>query len=389
MTSNILSSNEHRERRLSPRVTPNPLLIIRLPSGNQGIVLDISHDGLGFLLSTPVEEAQAVRFEISRRSTRGFEATGQLMWKDSTSTRGGLRFTHLPEGLRAIIPTSVPPEQPRPAPAVEPKALGNEVLILQEVEETVRPASRTNSGVRKFAANSFTLALSCLIVLAVWYSIDRRDALNSLSNLKRHVSAPFSLNIDRVPSLWAHLTKSTPTQPARLAVANVPIPQSNALDIPLKAALPDDEKTVTTEILGTPKTPILPAAAPPETDLAIEALADHAAVPVLDDHGQTQLTLARRLLEDDSNPANQPKAAQLLWQAIERGSVAAEVALAGLYLVGGAVPKNCSQALILLTAARNHENALAEQKLGDLHQYGCDSSENAVLPSSEDLDTAQ
>jgi hypothetical protein len=282
-----------------------------------------------------------------------------------------LRFTQLPEGLRAIIPNSIPHEQSRLE--FEPKLPGSELSELQEVEGTVPLASRINSGIWTFAANSFTAALACLVVLAIWYSTDRRDALNSFSHLKSHMSASLPLDIERVRRLWTHPPRSTPTPLARPAVAKDLIPRSTASDVGLKS--PDDGKAVTTEIVDAPKTEVVTATAPPGiTDEAAQGVSedDVTVFPAVNDHGQRQFALARRLLQQDGDPAKQAEAAQLLWQATGRGSVAAEVELAGLYLEGRAVPKSCSQALILLTAARNRESALAERKLNGLPQYGCE-----------------
>src|ERR1700719_4275807 len=108
-----LSQLTKEERRRSSRLTPAPLLPICLPSGNYGIVLDVSPEGVGFLASSPVEEAATIRFEISSRSTRGPEGSGQLMWKDGSGKRGGLRFTNVSDELRALIAQFLPAEAPR------------------------------------------------------------------------------------------------------------------------------------------------------------------------------------------------------------------------------------------------------------------------------------
>jgi hypothetical protein len=49
-----------------------------------------------------------------------------------------------------------------------------------------------------------------------------------------------------------------------------------------------------------------------------------------------------------------------LWNAVKRGSVPAEVALANLYLKGEAVPQNCEQAHMLLLAASMKGSKLAD-----------------------------
>src|ERR1700691_3504496 len=125
------------ERRRSTRVTPDPLLTISLPSGNHGIVLDVSHDGVGFLASSPVEEAAAIRFEIGVRSARGSAGSGQLMWKDEAGKRGGLRFADVSEELRTLLTQLLPLETPRASKAPQKK--------VQRVPASVSKKSETNA----------------------------------------------------------------------------------------------------------------------------------------------------------------------------------------------------------------------------------------------------
>ena len=60
-----------------------------------------------------------------------------------------------------------------------------------------------------------------------------------------------------------------------------------------------------------------------------------------------------------------------LWSAVGAGSSAAEVALAGLYLKGENVPRNCEQARILLRAAAKSGSREARKQLQKLRTYGC------------------
>jgi TPR repeat protein len=94
--------------------------------------------------------------------------------------------------------------------------------------------------------------------------------------------------------------------------------------------------------------------------------------PTTTGDGQAQLALALELLQKNADSENQAKAAQLLWQAVERGNVAAEVDLANLYLLGQGVARSCGQARVLLTAAQTHKSELAGQKLDDFPKYGCE-----------------
>src|SRR6202011_5909819 len=90
------------------------------------------------------------------------------------------------------------------------------------------------------------------------------------------------------------------------------------------------------------------------------------------ENGAAELAFARRYLGESGARQGSGRAAQLLWLAVEKGSTAAEVELARLYVRGEGVPKNCEQARVLLTAASyNEDSQRAEQELAELRQYGC------------------
>ena len=61
-----------------------------------------------------------------------------------------------------------------------------------------------------------------------------------------------------------------------------------------------------------------------------------------------------------------------LWKAVRRGSVSAEVALAKLYLEGGAVPHNCEQAQMLLLAASRKGSKAADDLLNSSDSERCE-----------------
>jgi TPR repeat protein len=61
-----------------------------------------------------------------------------------------------------------------------------------------------------------------------------------------------------------------------------------------------------------------------------------------------------------------------LWNAVKRGSVKAEVALANLYLEGEAVPQNCEQAQMLLYAASMKGSKLAGDFLKSSYPQRCE-----------------
>jgi hypothetical protein len=61
-----------------------------------------------------------------------------------------------------------------------------------------------------------------------------------------------------------------------------------------------------------------------------------------------------------------------LWNAVKRGSVPAEVALANLYLKGEAVPQNCEQAHMLLLAASMKGSKFADDLLKSSYAERCE-----------------
>jgi len=114
-----------------------------------------------------------------------------------------------------------------------------------------------------------------------------------------------------------------------------------------------------------------PSPVQPETEDVPKSTGRRGAASAPADNGEDELARARQYLEGTSR-ADRAMAAQLLWEAVGKGSSDAEVELADLYLEGqGSVPKNCQQAVILLRAAQNNHNPEAAQRLGHLRSYGC------------------
>jgi len=63
---------------------------------------------------------------------------------------------------------------------------------------------------------------------------------------------------------------------------------------------------------------------------------------------------------------------RLLWIAVEKGNPSAEIVLADLYWHAKGVAKNCDQTRILLTAAARKGSAVAQKKLQQFQQEGCE-----------------
>ena len=78
-----------------------------------------------------------------------------------------------------------------------------------------------------------------------------------------------------------------------------------------------------------------------------------------------KLRTAQTMAAKDANPV-------ALWKAVKRGSVNAEVTLANLYLEGEAVPQNCEQAHMLLSAASMKGSKAADNYLKSSYAERCE-----------------
>ena len=114
--------------------------------------------------------------------------------------------------------------------------------------------------------------------------------------------------------------------------------------------------------IGTPRSVVRPVA---ETKPEV-VLPDSASVS---GNGNQELATALSFL--NSQPRDTAAAAQWLWKAVEKRNTQAIVLLAGLYLRGDGVQKNCDQGRILLDAAADKGNKDAANLLRNLQAFGC------------------
>jgi cell division septation protein DedD len=91
----VLTPMIEQARRQYTRKTLNPLPYINLPSGNGGLVLDISEQGLRFRAFAALEPSGPIPFSFTSDSNL-IVGTGELVWFDQVKKTGGLRFTQLP-----------------------------------------------------------------------------------------------------------------------------------------------------------------------------------------------------------------------------------------------------------------------------------------------------
>jgi hypothetical protein len=89
------------------------------------------------------------------------------------------------------------------------------------------------------------------------------------------------------------------------------------------------------------------------------------------DSGEKEYRQAAEILHAPNRKAELPEAIRLLWAAVEKGNVGAEITLAELYHHGRGVAKSCDQTRILLSAAARKGSPDAQARLQEFRNEGC------------------
>jgi hypothetical protein len=280
-----------------------------------------------------------------------------------------------PAEIQSSLPTMETPAtveariaEPRPAPPVSPRR-----PLTPALEPLSSFEAETDSDTPGWM-DRFTLARAIgimlfLTLLAGSYVYHREvgQALIWLGHQIAGDDSPENFKVVRPQIPSAAQVKLEPAPPA----AAIPPPpltfqQSPDTSEPKSANLPAaSDKTPSPELKNpTPGSLVplnqvtrSPAAAPP-VDNPAEA-------------GQQEYLEALQILRSPSRAPEIPAAIQLLWAAVEKGNVSAEIDLAELFRTGRGVAKNCDQARILLSAAARKGSAEARKRLEEFQREGC------------------
>ena len=375
--------------RRSTRSKLKRLDYIDLPSGNSGIVLDVSLEGLGFQTVHPLELEETLRFRLWVKPIEQIEAVGRVVWIDETGKRGGLQFTELPvevreqilvwlsesygadgvhativaEGaIRSQLPGTNAPSSSAPATASRPDQgidLDADVDFETGTEKKapVFGSSLKVDAERKDTRLSISSFVGTLVILALIASlafVDRQQAGHFLIVLGQRISGE------------SREARATDVQIERSQVATAP----SVGNIPADQSDQAPASTIPASPIAKVKTQPSPAQKTPAASANPAFSADQEKVATVDMDGEADLALAKGYLGPDANPDMVPRAVQLLWSAVEKGNIKAEKMLAEIYLRGQGVPQNCEQGKILLTAA-SKADPYAKQRLEQIQSYGC------------------
>lgn len=418
------------EHRRNLRVKLNELAYIKLGSGNGGIVLDVSREGFGLQLAVPLEDQTTIRFRLSMASIDRVEATGEVVWRDETRKRVGLRVTQLPVEIRKQVqiwlgsqPQTSPQQGAAPAPAATSARVSatNEMELefadrrdlelradqpisnerhnlhsaekIEAVPSPGRPfytlpkpfseAGRLTPGPTELEGKRSRRAYRPLSMFSS--NLTKEESADPVSPKHPLAYAAFILMLvlglcisivgyvhnRETGELLIRLGEKISGESAQDAVGPTFLPAAR-VDA---GSLPNGDMTADqTESHDRPSGAISKG---PPTTAQEPGRRDSATVNPMsvdsyeENGGQSDLALARNYLRARNNPGYAAVAEKLLWSAIEKGSSAAEVELADHYLSGNDLRKNCEQARVLFMAASKSRNAVAVERLADFPRYGC------------------
>jgi hypothetical protein len=377
--------------RQSTRKFADRILCIQIEPNNDAIVLNISDGGLGFFALSPMTHMGTIYFSYLENGQR-IQASGEIVWTDSTKKTGGLSFASLPRANRERIlnwvyqagtpkTTGATPRAAIPTTSESPLSSGmplpqSETPGFALFEDTAQHArynsdwetGQPNSG-KKFFSGFLTGGLVSGILLTILLFVYGGQSSALLNDLKARVGvSPVRQSASAEQSTTAAPSATAIQPPTANPSPQVPsgLPPSANVETPTTPA----PLTASSEVS---KANDAPAKNSTEPLPAIERVkpAPAATTPKVSEPGEEDLVLAQPYLNNKSGPAGNAVAVRLLWSAVEKGNVQAEITLANLYSHGNGVTKSCDQARVLLRAAAKKGSNEASQDLAEIVRTGC------------------
>jgi PilZ domain len=387
------------------------LVYLELGRQNGAVMLNLSEDGCGFQAISPVELGKT-RFAFQISGGRRVAGEAEVAWVDEPGVTGGLRFLDLqPEvrqQVRMWLNDTNAPEEPGegiapafvPPPAVPVDRLRHSWEEAQnwEANAGARSARDTRRGSRPESsvgveepplsapwANMPPGGLPVLEDVRARFPLMRGDdsygsprarsaaRWRGLAFLAMVVAAGALLYVyqrDAGDSLiWLGETLSGKTK------ASAAVPESKSAEPAQKAETP----AAVNEAPAKPEAAMAPEAEP---DVAPKKESEQAPgkeeAPVQSEAAirspvRQESMLERQAAQPKVEPPRSPyESVASLWEAVQGGSVAAEMSLADRFVRGQGVERNCDQARVLLRAAAGKGNREARLRLYQLESGGCE-----------------
>ena len=372
----------HNERRCVRRKRLDGISYLEFEAGRGGIVLDASEKGLRFRSADAVQQLGPSRIRIwtSPRPEERIEITGNVVWTDSSSKTGGLRFVETGANSSDQIRTwlwqpdepGVSPQfqpSPRPArPAEKPPEARRET---RDSAGLPRSASRAKTEVDEARPTGPRAIPRVPSFFPSNVPGQSRDSLASQRGIAYRLATGFLIGVVVVaavvlfemfrPEVGTLLIRvgqkiiesgpqrqTSPALPSSAPVAAQPSPSTDA-----KPAVLQEEASGG-------------FAVPPDSTRQVDPASPDRAIP-----GTKEVPDRSPDRPSANPPKDRSTAVTRLWSAVASGNSSAEVDLARLYLKGDGVPRNCEQARVLLRAAAKHGSEEAQQQLKELRAGGC------------------
>ena len=367
------------ERRTAHRKRASELAVIQFGEETGGIVCNVSEQGLGLQTVAPVHESGSVRLCISPNPTKQIEILGTVVWTDQSKRSGGLRFTEVRPETRARIRDWL-----------------TEMRLFDEPDATsLHSATDETAALWSVAKGRSTPAVSLdelsrdlppPEVRSEVFSIPVPNLHSPRTSVQASPSRPQLFAGSRwrkMPTVWKGvitgaivlapmlLLSSTRREIGSLLVrlGEKVTGENNMQTAPYRSSPAPSSGQNPSEVQLNGKKPSAEISdKQPVPSATVKSSPADSPAPFAAPH--TRQFDRRQLPKADSAKRGKARATEL-WSEVSAGSIAAEVALAELYVRGDGVPRNCEQARVLLKVAAKSGDLQAAQDLRTLRQNGC------------------
>ncbi len=411
------------ERRRFARQKFRNMEYVEVGPDNGGFLLDLSEGGAALQMAHPSPSDELIAMSFSLGVDSRVEVEGKIVWRDKGGKALGVSFLDLAGGSRQQIRAWLSKNESQPGVGWRvtdaATAAGHNVpsAAAEWRPNTPAPPSESAGNPKAPGAASVVLPEKGRLLHPPYASLDQ--IAPSMGHRARAAEPP-PVEVDQLRELGLEGQSAHTKTEAEMATLPFQVPRnqfafgavcgsvavlillgiyllvhspnnvSGSAPNPADAAgstansparqLPPNSSFVANGNAAPTAKPWTPAPRPsealsprpnfgnPASNLAIPQAAS---APSAEDPGDAEYLAGLSALNGTEGPANSAQAAKHFWVAVGQKSVAAEVALAGLYLSGNGVRKSCDQARVLLKAAAEHGNNAASDMLEGMPAFGC------------------
>jgi hypothetical protein len=382
------------------------LVYLELGRENGAVMLNLSEAGCGFQAISPVKLGKT-RFAFQISGGRRIAGEAEVEWVDEAGVTGGLQFLDLqPEARKQVrmwLNDTNAPEEPGEGVAIAAapvEALRQSWVEAQNWQATAAPAppkdtrrvSRPESSVGIAEepplpapwANMPPGGLPVLEDVRARFPLMRGDdsyngaharsaaRWRGLAVLATVVAAGALLYVYQREAgdslIWLGETLAGRTKASAAVPESKPVAPAETAQAPVEGnGAPEKAEAEAAPKTGPEVTPTT------ESELAPgkEQASPQSGAMIRSPQRQESVLEQPAVRQKAEPPRSEGESVASLWDAVQGGSVAAEMSLAEHFARGDGVAKNCDQARVLLKAAAGKGNREARLRLYQLESGGC------------------